>query len=158
MKKIILTKGNFCIVDNEDYKKYSKYKWHSDVHGYALRGIWNHGKRIKVIRLHREIINAPNDLWVDHINHNKRDNRKKNLRLVNASQNIWNSHGQNNSSSRFKGVYWKKQNSVWAAQIKCKGKTFHIGYFKKEKQAALAYNDYAKEKFGKYAFLNEVKS
>jgi hypothetical protein len=84
-KLIPLTQGKFAIVDAEDYERLSKYKWHVDKGDstyYAARGIVG-----KNFRMHREILNAPEGLVVDHRNHNGLDNRKKNLRLCTRSQN-----------------------------------------------------------------------
>ena len=78
MKKILLSKNNEAIVDNEDYEGLMSYKWCS-VNGYAVRGKKIGGK-VKLYFMHREILKPRDNEVVDHINGNKSDNRKANLR------------------------------------------------------------------------------
>ena len=91
---------------------------------------------------------------IDHINHAGLDNRKENLREVSASQNAANTRSKNNTS-RYKGVR-RKSGRAWSVRIKHNYKEIHIGSFKCEHKAALAYNKKALELWGEYACLNEV--
>ncbi len=93
---------------------------------------------------------------VDHINGNRLDNRKCNLRLATRSQNLQNSRKRTGCSSRFKGVNWLGQNKRWRARIKVFGKEIALGCFISELEAAEAYNKAAKEHFGDFAKLNEI--
>ena len=105
--------------------------------------------------MHREIMNAPEGLVVDHINRNGLDNRKVNLRLATAMQNVWNSkRNVNTDSSKYKGVSWDKNKHKWRASIGIDRKTKHLGYFEDEKMAAKAYDKAAKEHRGEFAVLN----
>ena len=61
-----------------------------------------------------------------------------------------------NTSSRYKGVNFNKNNNKWRSQIGINKVSHHLGYFVSEKQAALAYNKKAVELFGEYASLNEI--
>lgn len=54
--------------------------------------------------MHRQIMNAPVDMEIDHIDHETLDNRHCNLRIVTSSQNSMNSKKRKGCSSRFKGV------------------------------------------------------
>ncbi len=153
-KLIPLTQGKFTIVDAEDYEWLSKYKWHvdkGDSTDYAARSIAG-----KNFRMHREILNAPEGLLVDHRNHNGLDNRRENLRLCTASENNMNRRPSKraNKSSRFKGVSWDKRRRRYQAYIQQNGKTVRIGRFKSEIAAAKAYDKKAKELFGEFAYLN----
>ncbi len=89
----------------------------------------------------------------DHINGNKLDARRENLRLVTHSENQRNRHNKRVGKSRFIGVGWAKTNKCWRAVLRRKegGKdiTLYYGYFKTETEAALAYNA-AAERFGFY--------
>jgi len=111
--------------------------------------------RQKAVRMHRVVLNCPEDKFVDHINHNGLDNRRANLRACTMQQNIWNKRKQRgNYSSKYKGVSWNKSEGKWIVRITCKGKQIFVGYYDNEKEAAKAYDDKAKELFGEYAALN----
>ena len=101
------------------------------------------------------INNVEEKQFVDHINHNKRDNNVSNLRWVNKSENGMNRMKHNtNMSSIYKGVDWN--NMKWRARIKTNDGTKHLGYFHDEKDAAKKYNDAAIHHFGEYALINEI--
>ena len=152
-RRIPLTQCQFAIVDPEDYKELSKYKWFAKKTNwtfYAERAYKN-----KNLRMHQEIMGAAEGKFVDHINHNGLDNRRANLRLVTPQQNAWNKIKQKgNCSSKYKGVHWDKSMKKWRARIICNGRTIRLGRFDSEKDAAKVYDQKAKEVFGKYAVLN----
>jgi len=157
MKYIKLTKNQKAIVDDEDYEGLNKYKWHAHwskkTKSYtAVRNINGTNKKIY---MHREILNPESKLFVDHINHNTLDNRRKNLRLANPAQNNQNKRVFPHSS-RYKGVTWNKEHRRWKAQIKNDGKTYFLGYYEKELEAAKSYNNAAKKLFKEYAHINCV--
>ena len=90
MSKLILNryKGKppiTVLIDDEDYPKVSKYIWHIMALGYINGSVKN-----KRFYLHRFIMNAPSNKVVDHINGNKLDNRKCNLRLCSIRDNVLN--------------------------------------------------------------------
>ena len=149
---IPLTRGLFAVVDAEDYERLSKYTWFAegtDRNFYAVRK--ENGKSIK---MHRQIMNAPDHLVVDHIDHNGLNNRKKNLRICTFAENCRNLRASRHKSSKYKGVHWHKGNRKWAAQVTCDHKTHHLGYFVEEIDAAMAYDRAAVELFGEFASLN----
>lgn len=158
MKKIILTKGAFALVDNEDFGWINKYKWQYGVRGYATKNLhigMKNGKRIsKLMLMHREIIKTPKGLFTDHINGNKLDNRKQNLRICTRQQNVWNMKISSHNTSGFKGV--SKRNNRWSASIHKNNKKIHLGYFSTAKEAAKKYNETAFEFFGEFAKLNNL--
>jgi hypothetical protein len=140
----------FALVDDEDFKRCSKLRWSFNPNGYAER---RKGKTIE--RLHRFIMNCPKGKEVDHINGNKLDNRKCNLRICTQHQNSFNkSKQQGKYSSIYKGVCFFKRDKNWMANITKNNKYIFIGYFKEERHAAMAYDIWAKELFGKHARLN----
>lgn len=103
--------------------------------------------------LHREVLNVPKHLMVDHINGDRLDNRKSNLRLCTDKGN---SRNKKAFSGKYKGVHFAKGSNRWVAQITKNYKCHHLGCFKSEDEAALAYNTAAKKLHGKYAFLNKI--
>lgn len=142
MKYILLTRGYKTIVDDEDFERLSKYKWQIN-HGYAKRGI-------KCIRMHREIINAPKGIDVDHINGNTLDNRRHNLRLVNDFQQNQNSVKRKDNTSGCRGVNFFKPRKLWIARIQFMKKRIFLGYFHNKKEAINAYKKASKQYFKEF--------
>lgn len=104
--------------------------------------------------MHRIILGAKDSDYVDHKNGIKTDNRLCNIRICNQSQNGANSKKRKNTSSRFKGVSYRKSRNKFYAHITKNGKTYSLGFFIKEEDAAMAYNKKAIEFFGEYARIN----
>lgn len=153
-KEIPLTQGKVAIVDDEDYSMLSQYRWFLHTTGCAIRHFGHGRKDRRMIRMHREIMNAPKELQVDHINGDKLDNRRSNLRLATNSQNQMNCRKRYGNDSKYKGVCWHWQNSKWRANIKIDGKQTHLGLFLNEIDAAKAYDDAARKYFGEFAKTN----
>ena len=144
------SRGHFTIVDDEDLSLVSMTTWNYHPQGYAVRS----GKR-----LHRVIMNAPDGIGVDHINGDRLDNRKCNLRLATQTQNNRNSRPQK-TTSEYKGVridgVGMDGKIRWRASIATSGKVIQLGTFTSEVDAALAYNAAARHFFGEFAWLNKV--
>lgn len=109
---------------------------------------------IKNIRMHRYLMNAPEDMHVDHINGDGLDNRRENLRIATPQQNQANSRKHISGTSKFKGVSWSVPARKWRAYIVYERKQQHLGLFEDELSAAAAYDKRAKELFGGFAQLN----
>jgi len=153
MKRIPLTQGKCAIVDDDDYKTLSQYKWYAlhDIqaeHWTAVRMNKDKPKR-RTIYMHRQIINTPLGMETDHINHNGLDNRKCNLRVCTRAENMQNRRPERNCTSVFKGVTWQK--GKWKAQIICNKKHYYLGCFENELDAAHAYIEKAKQLHGAFA-------
>ena len=94
--------------------------------------------------------------YSDHIDCDKLNNKRSNLRVATPSQNNCNSikrRNKTNVSSKFKGVYLF-HNGKWKAQASLNGKMYHLGYFSDEVEAALAYDDFALLNYGNFARIN----
>jgi len=156
-RKIPLTRGKYAIVDQDDYERLNKYKWHASAYNntcYAVRHKYYKGVH-KYVRMHREIIKAPDTFLVDHINLNGLDNRKANLRLATKVQNAQNmSKTKRKTSSKYKGVSYIKRDRIWQAKIVFDGRCKNLGSFKNEIDAARAYDRAARKYFGEYARPN----
>lgn len=145
------------LIDDEDYNRIKDYKWHISKDNYIDARIKKEDGRFSTIGLHRVIMYAPKGMSVDHINHNRLDNRKENLRICSHSENLKNySKPKDGKTSQYKGVCWDKNNNRFKAALSFNCKTVYIGLFKDEVSAALAYNKKAKELFGEFANLNII--
>lgn len=160
MKYIQLTQNQQALVDDEDFERLSKYKWHFNKKNYARTNIYDKDlKKETSIGMHQMIMNTPKGMVTDHINGNGLDNRKENLRICTQANNLANKSKQSNGfTSIYKGVRmrtdrpgnWRK----WTAAVK-KGITrIHAGSFYTEIEAAKAYDEVAKKIHGEFAKLN----
>lgn len=156
----LFNKTEVVKVDAEDYGYLSQFRWTLPKLGYAAR----HEKG-ETIYMHREIMKLKkgDGKYVDHINHDKLDNRKDNLRVCTKSQNQSNQQAKKkldgSSQSKYKGVSLRSKNrgnKPWRCRIAYKGKTI-TKYFATEKEAAIAYNKLAIEIHGEFAYLNEIE-
>lgn len=159
-KAIFLTRGKIAIVDAADYEHLNQFNWCAKKMGrtwYAVRTFKrSDGKRCES-KMHREVMNAPDGMGVDHMDGNGLNNTRDNLRLATHRQNCFNSQSRQNSSSKYKGVNWHRQNRKWTAQIRINEKPLYLGIFEDEKDAARAYNAAAIKFYGEFARLNDIE-
>lgn len=150
VKYIQLTQDKQAIVDDEDYEWLSQWKWYYD-NGYA--------RRTDKTTMHRLVNKTPPGMDTDHINLNRSDNRKENLRTASRSQNIINQHKSVSNKSGYKGVSRLKRDitKCWRAFVYKNNKQHYLGYFATAKEAALAYDKAAFELHGEFAQLNFPK-
>lgn len=148
--------GNYEVsLDQDDYDRFKDLK--ISVRLVKSRKRYVPYVRVKIphrkheVGLHRLIMGEPAGKIVDHKDHNTLDNRKDNLRICTKAQNGYNSRTYR-GTSQYKGVFWSSQKNRWSAKIGTK----HLGFFKIEEHAALAYNREASIKFGEFAFLNSI--
>ena len=145
------------LIDIEDYEKVSKYIWTitKGNSGFYCQAYLSREHK-KVIKLHRFLMGEPQNKTIDHINHNTLDNRKCNLRICETFENNRNKIKRKDSFSIFKGVTYDKKKNLYRARISIHRKRIHLGRFKNETDAAIAYNEAAKKYFGEFALLNEI--
>lgn len=156
-REIVLPSGHIVLVDAEDHGHLTKWKWQW-MGNYAARRIWNRKEGHELCYMHRFIMVPSEEMSVDHINGNRLDNRKSNLRICTFSQNMMN-RGANKTKDRtsgYKGVCWHKRDKKWRAQITKEKEKIFLGYFKSEEDAARAYNEAALRMHGEFAFINHI--
>lgn len=151
MAVILTRKGQEILVDDEDYEALSVHRWSLDgPNGYA-------GRKIPGVkgthRMHRQIMGLENGdkRRVDHINGDKLDNRKANLRVCQHGENLCNRGAPKNNASGYKGVYFNKLRNKWAAGIGAQGKKYYLGLYATPEEAHAAYCEAAERLHGEFA-------
>lgn len=144
--------GVFALVDIADAPVVDGRTWYLSESGYAIR---SEGGRVsrRTVYMHREVFgNASGD--VDHINRNKLDNRRANLRSATRSENNANADRGRNSSSGYRGVSWSASAGKWQVHIRVEGKRRFLGLFESAEEAAAAYDAAFVDAFGEFARPN----
>lgn len=144
--EMFTTKGEPFLIDAEDYERVKNVCWYIK-HGYVLGCI--NGKEV---RLHRFLTECPETAIVDHINQNKADNRKCNLRIVNHSQNNMNKPMPKNNTSGYVGVNYHKKNRKWTASISVNRHQIYLGSFEMIQDAIEARKKAEEKYFGAFSF------
>lgn len=138
MNYIKLTNGGRCLVSKINYNTLSKYSWHVSSKGYVLRNC-------DLFKMHRFILDAPNNMLVDHKNGDTLDNRISNLRLATHQQNMHNMKKREGTINKYKGTRYRKTNNAWESRCRMFNKDFYLGIFKTELSAGWAYEKKARE-------------
>lgn len=133
------------IVSPEDQHIVDEHTWHLKC-GYYRSG---EGKY-----LHTYIF--PNFLRIDHIDGNKKNNLRSNLRDASHQQNLCNRPKQINNTTGYKGVYKVHNRNLYMARIGVQGKDIYLGCFTHKELAAWAYNRAAIEYHDIFACLNPL--
>ena len=115
-----------ALIDLDDVELCKQFKWYLS-HNYVTT---------QSISLHRMIMDCPNDMVVDHINHNTLDNRKENLRICTNQENLWNSSMYNDNE--YRGTY-KTSNNKYIARIRYNQETIYLGTFDTQEEAFEVY-------------------
>ena len=156
-RRIYLGEGEWTILDQQDYYCYAGFKWvlnGQETRFYAVRNAKNEDGKVRTVRLHREITQAPDGVLVDHKNRRTLDNRRANLRFATQSQNMQNRRKRKNTTSKYVGVCLDKQRGQWEVRLVHQGKRIWIGRFHSEIEAAKAHDAAAKKYQGEFARLN----
>lgn len=156
-KLIPLTQGYLAIVDAKDYAWLMQWKWCLGSDKYAKRAIPIAKGKQKTILMHRFIMNTSDGMLTDHINGNRLDNRRCNLRICTATGNARNGKKpQFSISSKYKGVTPIKRSKKWQVSIGVNYKAIYLGSFSTQEEAAMVYNKAALKYHGEFARLNII--
>jgi hypothetical protein len=134
-----------AIVDDDDFEYLSQFKWQIGKQNrlwYARRGLPRKDGKAAISFMHRELLNAPKGMDVDHKDYDGLNNQRSNIRLMSRSQNLQRGRAKITSQSGFKGIYFDRQKNKWQAEIYLGngGKRIRIGGYDKPELAAFAFN------------------
>ena len=146
--------GSVFIIDSSDFETLRNYQW-CNSKGYIVTTI---NKR--TVFMHKFLFRLQRSKTiVDHINGNKSDNRRSNLRMVTSSQNNQNQHCGGRGKIKYRGVDVHTQNNKYRARIGFHGKAIHLGCFRTPELAAQARNIASDLLHGEYAgTINDVST
>ncbi len=153
MKVVPLSKGKSAIVDDDDFEWISEFRWHVNDWGYAVRNKRVTKGKFTTVGMAREIMEPPAGMEVDHIDRNKLNNSKSNLRIVDKQKNVWNRGANGNNLTGIKGVGWHKGHKKFHARIRTSERLIHLGYFTDILEAQRVYHDKAIELRGEFVPL-----
>lgn len=152
-----LRDGKKILIDADNIPLVEKYPWRASKRDYItcpyVKG-YKDGKRVvSSLYLHKLVLPTQEGYHTDHINGNKLDNRRANLRPATHNQNMCNLPPRN--GRKYKGLTLSR-GGKFVARVNLHGKKYYIGTFDTEQEAALAYNNKAKELQGEFAWLNKI--
>lgn len=134
-------------IDYEDWKLLQNYTWFVSAQGYVVRNTYcKLTKKEGMESIHRSICKPTNKYDIDHINGDKLDNQRCNLRICTRMQNTHN--------KITKGVSLDKRRNLWRSYITVNKKTIWLGYYKTEKEAMVSRKNAEKFYFKEFARIN----
>lgn len=156
MKEIKLTQKKVALVDDWNFDWLNKLTWcaakrNKTYYAYTTK---LGGKRGNVIAMHRLIMKTLSNQKVDHKDHNGLNCQEHNMRNCTYTQNNMNKNPKKGGTSKYLGVCYDKLYEKYHTQIRINGKNTHVGYYKSEIEAAIAYDIKAIVNHGEFANLN----
>ena len=128
--------------DIDDFQLVKNHYWSMTATGYAASYYFtrddNNKRKHHIMLFHRQVMNAPSNMDVDHINRDKLDNRKHNLRVCQSIQNDYNKSISKRNKSGVIGVSYNNQNNTWRAYITYKGEWINLGSYSDKTDAIVA--------------------
>lgn len=160
MKEIILSRGEVATVDDLDFDRLNQFLWYLK-RGYASRSVYSGGSvPVGAEAMHRAIIHCPEGCEIDHIDGNKLNNTRMNLRAVPHQKNMFNMNKRYDNKSGYRGVCWHGQHRKWYAVVSWttpEGKRTKKGkLFKDVHEAAAWWNGLARQVYGDNFRPNEI--
>lgn len=158
MKKIKLTRGKYAIVDAATFAELAQYRWHFS-NGTACR--WDCSPPKRLLQIAHSILKPGRvKKFVDHINGDRLDNRKENLRRATPTENQCNAKKHCDGKLKYKGIckrhLFRNRKKPYYAVIQIKGKRYFSPMCRTQKEAAIHYNNLAVKHHGKFARLNAI--
>jgi hypothetical protein len=155
VKEIQLSRGLVALVDDEDYAELSQFRWCADARGYAVRNLprTKPYERRGTELMHRRILGLikGDGMDADHIDGNKQNNQRSNLRSATHMQNLQNKKRTKQNKSGMKGVFFDRRDKKWRACINSQNKQYGLGYFDSPEEAHEAYKAAADRLHGEFA-------
>lgn len=143
--------GMFATVDDEDYEWLNGMRWYISTCGYARSNLYSpKDKKCRNVYMHKMLLKASPENQVDHINRNKLDNRRSNLRVCTAIQNGGNTSFRKSNKSGYRGVCFVKESNKWRSYVGIEV----LGHFQSKEEAARVRDKAALERWGALAQLN----
>lgn len=130
--------------------------------GYNLVSLYktSHKKNFlihRLVALHF-LENVNNKATVDHIDNDKQNNHRDNLRFATSSEQCYNKKKRSNTSSIYKGVSFYRKMNKWRTQVNLFQRKKHVGYYSTEIEAALAYNNFIRSHgLEEFTILNDIR-
>ncbi len=149
-REILLTQGKVTLVDDCDFEYLSQWKWTYGNRGYVFRKEYP-DKKQNTIWMHRIIMSTPDGMQTDHINGDRLDNRRCNLRLASNIQTGQNQKKRRIGQSGYRGVTLNKSTFKWQAQIQVWGKKIYLGLYDTREEAFHAYQEASTKHRGEFA-------
>lgn len=140
-------------VINFPYTWFAKYNKPIDDYYAAASEYISELGHSRPIHLHQFIMRTREN-HVDHINHNPRDNRKENLRVILPNENLKNRETKNrNNKSGYRNVCWDKRSEKWVVQLQVNGRNKPLKRFNKDElEQAGKYAEQMRQKYyGEFA-------
>lgn len=154
MKELFIKNSKLTtLVDDDIHSLYNSYNWYL-CSGYVCYGSKDENFK-SYEKLHRIVIGAKDGEIVDHIDRNKLNNQRSNLRIVKTKDNVHNSNKRKKTSCNYKGVSYVSKIGLYQARCRINGIDYFLGHFETEISAAYAYNKKASE-LSKYILLNNL--
>jgi len=151
---IPLTQGYEAVIDASDAHLVEGYNWSASVRKrncYAFRTVRLSNGKQRQILMHRAIMGAPEDMEVDHKDHDGLNNQRDNLRICTRRENLRNGQKRTCNVSGYKGVHKRKDRDKWQAQIRDGKTNKHLGYFDTAIEAYQAYCEASERIHGEFA-------